>query len=39
MPIALGVYKVCYEDANLKREAMALMSRGEKDENEGLDNA
>ena len=39
MPIARGVYKVCYEDANLKHEAMALMSRGEKDENAGLDNA
>ena len=39
MPIARGVYKVCYEDANLKQEAMALMSRGEKDENAGLDNA
>ena len=39
MPIASGVYKVCYEDADLKGEAMALMSRDVKDELAGLDNA
>ena len=36
MPITTGVYKVCYEDADIKRQAMALMTRDVKDENAGL---
>jgi glycerol-3-phosphate dehydrogenase (NAD(P)+) len=36
MPISRGVYNVCYEDKDIKLEALSLMSRNSKDEFTGL---
>lgn len=36
MPIAEGVYRVCYEDADVREEALRLMSREMKDELAGV---
>jgi glycerol-3-phosphate dehydrogenase (NAD(P)+) len=36
MPIAEGVYRVCYEDADVREEALRLMSREMKDELGGI---
>lgn len=36
MPISEAVYRVCYEDADIKAEAMKLMKRDKKDEFNGL---
>lgn len=36
MPITRGVYNVCYEDTDLRKEALALMGREKKDELAGM---
>lgn len=36
MPISEAVYRVCYEDADIKEEALKLMTRDKKDEFSGI---